>query len=83
MLILDIMDYLQKLRAPVECLQNRMQKIQNNLLEIRNIMTAWAKLPLFERKDGKKDAVLCLEERHDRINKRYSEIRVASEKIHL
>lgn len=79
---LDILTYLQELRKPVECLQGRMNKIQNNLQEIRNIMSAWAKLPLFERKDGKKDTVLCLDERIERKNKRYTEIEAAAVKVH-
>lgn len=79
---LNILEYLQELRKPVECLQGRMQKIQNNLQEIRDIMSAWAKLPLFERKDSKKDTVLCLEERYERKSKRYSEIEVAATKVH-
>lgn len=45
-------------------------------------MSAWAKLPLFERKDGKKDTVLCLDERIERKNKRYSEIEAAATKVH-
>lgn len=76
------MEYLKELRKPVECLQGRIQKIQNNLQEIRAIMSAWAKLPLFERKDGKKDTVLCLEERVERKNKRYTEIKAAALKVH-
>lgn len=76
------MDYLQELRKPVERLQARMQKTQANLLQIRTVMSAWTKIPLFERKDSKKDAVLCLDERSDRITKRYADIREASKTVH-
>lgn len=55
-----------------------MQKTQFNLNEIRRLTSAWAKYPLFERKDGKKDTVLCLNERGNRVNKRYAEIGGAS-----
>ncbi|XP_037924668.1 dynein beta chain, ciliary isoform X3 [Hermetia illucens] len=79
----DITSYLQKLREPVASLQERMNHTQNNLNEIRHIMSSWTKIPLFERKDGKKDAVLCLEERNDRITKRYADIENASQKIHM
>lgn len=79
--VLDITEYLEKLRIPVQNLQQRMQNIQGNLSEIRDIMSLWAKQPLFERKDGKKDAVLCLDEKSDRIGKRYAEIKAVSEKI--
>lgn len=72
---------MEKLQIPVQNLQQRMQNIQGNLSEIRDIMSLWAKQPLFERKDGKKDAVLCLDEKTDRIGKRYAEIKAVSEKI--
>ncbi|KAM7360514.1 dynein heavy chain at 93AB isoform 2-T2 [Cochliomyia hominivorax] len=78
----DIMTYLQKLREPVAALQNRMNHTQGNLRQIHNIMSVWIKHPLFERKDGKKDAVLCIDERPDRTAKRYAEIQAASDEIH-
>ncbi|TMW50187.1 hypothetical protein DOY81_004746 [Sarcophaga bullata] len=78
----DIMTYLEELRKPVAALQNRMDHTQGNLRQIRNIMSAWIKQPLFERKDGKKDTVLCIDERPDRTGKRYAEITAASDEIH-
>ncbi|XP_065078949.1 dynein beta chain, ciliary [Ochlerotatus camptorhynchus] len=77
-----ITEYMIKIRNPVEQLQGRMQNIQNNLKEIRTIMSSWAKAPLFERKDSKKDTVLCLEERNDRKSKRYGELEAAAIKVH-
>ena len=41
----------------------------------------FARQPLFERREGKKDGVLCLEERDERITKRYSDIKKASDQI--
>lgn len=79
---LDVMEYLMKLREPVERLQVRMQKTQHNLSEIKRITSTWVKQPLFERKDGKKDSVLCLSERPNRVAKRYSEIESASNTVH-
>lgn len=76
------MEYLVELRKPVEQLQIRMQRTQKNVNEIRAVMSAWAKVPLFERKDGKKDAVLCLDERIDRITKRYADIENAAKMVH-
>lgn len=76
------MTYLQKLRQPVAALQNRMDHTQGNLRKIHDIMSVWIKHPLFERKDGKKDAVLCIDERPDRTAKRYAEIIAASDDIH-
>lgn len=76
------MEYLKNLRDPVERLQQRMQKTQFNLSEIKRITSTWVKQPLFERKDGKKDSVLCLNERSNRVAKRYSEIEIASNTVH-
>lgn len=76
------MDYLLDLRKPVERLQARMHKTHENLNEIKTIMSSWIKMPLFERRDGKKDSVLCLDERADRITKRYADIESASQVVH-
>ncbi len=45
-------------------------------------MATWSKLPLFERKEGKKETLLNLEDREDRLKKRYGEIAEAGAKIH-
>lgn len=76
------MDYLIELRNPVQNLQTRVRHTQNNLQTIKNLMISWTKVPLFERKDGKKDTVLSLDERYDRITKRYNDIESAAVKIH-
>lgn len=70
------------LREPVERLQIRMQQTQCNLNEIKATMSAWTKTPLFERKDSKKDSVLCMEERNDRIARRYAEMEANSKMVH-
>lgn len=80
-LLTDIMEYLKKLRYPIECLQQRMQKVQNNLYEMKAVLGVWDKLPLFERKESKKDTVFCLDERVDRITRRYAEIEHASVRV--
>lgn len=82
MLWLDITTYLEKLRKPVAALQVRINHTQRNLEEIRLIMTTWSKQPLFERRDGKKDTLLQMEERLDRTAKRYADIQRVSNKIH-
>lgn len=76
------MSYLEKLRNPVAALRNRMNHTQENLRQIRKIMEVWAKQPLFERRDCKKDSVLSIDERPDRTAKRYAEIQAASVEIH-
>lgn len=70
-----------KLHTLVGNLQQHLQKSQENLAEIKNILVPFARQPLFERKDGKKDTVLCIEEREERIAKRYGDILKTSENI--
>lgn len=70
-------------REPVECLYSRIVQIQGNLNEVKDVMTSWAKQPLFVRKDGRKDTTLCIEEREERTTKRYTEMIEVAERIHL
>lgn len=63
-------------------MHERMRKVQKNLSDIRSIMTSWAKAPLFVRKDGKKDTVLCIEERAERTKTRYNEIENVAKRVH-
>lgn len=78
----DISDYMRDFRAPVECLYSRVAQIQGNLDEVKQVMTSWAKAPLFVRKDGRKDTTLCIEEREERTKKRYHEMREVAVRIH-
>jgi dynein heavy chain len=78
----NITEFMQDLRAPVECLHLRIVQIQTNFNEIRDVMTTWAKAPLFIRKDGRKDATLCVEEREERTKKRYGEMNHVAIRIH-
>lgn len=80
-LFLDISDYMQDFRAPVECLYSRIVQIQGNLDEVKQVMTSWAQAPLFVRKDGKKDTTLCIDEREERTKKRYTEMRQVAARI--
>lgn len=73
---------MEDFRAPVECLYSRIVQIQANFTEIKDIMTMWAKNPLFVRKDNKKDTTLCVEERVERTTKRYDEMRHVAVRVH-
>lgn len=70
-----------KLHELIGILQQHLQKSQENLTEIRNSLIPFARQPLFERQDGKKDTVLSIDEKEDKINKRYQEISETIEKI--
>lgn len=67
-------DFMTKLHTLVGNLQQHLQKSQDNIGEIKNVLIPYARKPLFERKDGRRDTVLCVEEREERTAKRYSEM---------
>ncbi|KAK6170907.1 hypothetical protein SNE40_019193 [Patella caerulea] len=77
-----VWEYIDETRERVHNLETRVQKAKNNVEEIQKIMTTWSKVSLFERKEDKHDSLLHLDDRQDRLNKRYNEIKQAGEKIH-
>lgn len=70
-----------KLHALVGNLQQHLQKSQDNINEIKNILKPYARKPLFERKDGRRDTVLCVDERGERTVKRYAEMKNIAKQI--
>ncbi|KAG7491786.1 hypothetical protein MATL_G00007500 [Megalops atlanticus] len=76
-----IWDYIQQVRDAVHDLESRLQKTKDNVDEIQNIMKMWVS-PIFERKEGKKDTLLNLEDRSERLEKRYNHIRDSGDRIH-
>lgn len=65
----------------VHDLEQRIQKAKNNVEEIQTTMQSWVS-PIFERKDGKRESLLSLEDCQDRLERRYSTIRESGQKIH-
>ncbi|KGL72843.1 Dynein heavy chain 9, axonemal, partial [Tinamus guttatus] len=65
----------------VHSLEQRMQKAKDNVEEIQTIIRSWVS-PVFERKDGKKESLLSLEDCQDRLEKRYSLIQESGLRIH-
>lgn len=67
----------------VHDLEQRVQKTKDNVEMIHKLMQTWLKMPLFERKkEGKTDHMLNLDDRNERITKRYNEIQEVGKKIH-
>ena len=77
-----VWEYIQQTRDQVHDLEKRVQKAKDNVETMKKIMQEWSKQPLFERKELKKESLLALDDRQDRLHKRYAEITVAGEKIH-
>ena len=79
----DAWGYIEETRDIVHDLEQRVQKAKDNVEAITKLMQTWNKLPLFERKkEGKTDHTLNLDDRSDRLNKRYNEIKEVGNKIH-
>ncbi|KAL3274197.1 hypothetical protein HHI36_015613 [Cryptolaemus montrouzieri] len=77
----DIWDYMVNLHGLVENLQSHLEKSKTNLEEIRNALIPYARQPLFERRDGRKDTCLHIESREERVAKRFSEIKQEGDRI--
>jgi hypothetical protein len=67
----DLWDYIEQLHRLVHSLEACVQLTQDNLEQIRNIMSVWSKVALFERLDGKKETLLCIEDRAEHVQRRY------------
>lgn len=65
----------------VHDLERRIQKAKDNIEEIKSIMRSWVS-PIFERKDGKRETVLSLDDRPERLEKRYDLIKESGLRIH-
>ncbi|KAH1023596.1 hypothetical protein HUJ04_012770 [Dendroctonus ponderosae] len=77
----DLWDYIINLHNLVKRLQDNLAKCQANLSDIKAALIPFARKPLFERKDGKKDEFLCLDDKEIRKMRRHSEINQATETI--
>uniref|UniRef100_A0AAR2IP24 Dynein heavy chain 9, axonemal n=1 Tax=Pygocentrus nattereri TaxID=42514 RepID=A0AAR2IP24_PYGNA len=77
-----IWEYIQDVREAVHDLEKRLQRTKDNVDEIQSIMKMWAN-PIFERKEGKKDSLLSLEDKMERLERTYSQIHTSGSKIHL
>ncbi|CAH1986860.1 unnamed protein product [Acanthoscelides obtectus] len=77
----DIWTYLTDLHLLIGNLHNNLQKCQDNLQAIKNILVPFARHPLFERKDGKKDGFLDIQNKEEILNKRKTDLMNASVEV--
>ncbi|XP_066468990.1 dynein axonemal heavy chain 9 [Tiliqua scincoides] len=75
-------DRVSQMVGSVRDLEQRIQKTKDNVEEIQNIMKSWV-LPIFERKDGKRESLLYLDDRRERLDKHYRLITESGHKIHF
>ncbi|KAG8446024.1 hypothetical protein GDO86_013774 [Hymenochirus boettgeri] len=76
-----VWEYIQEVRDSVHDLEKRVQMARDNVDSIQSIMKTWV-LPLFERKDGRKDTLLSLDDRAEHLEKRYNLFKESGFKLH-
>uniref|UniRef100_A0A1I8JH23 DHC_N2 domain-containing protein n=1 Tax=Macrostomum lignano TaxID=282301 RepID=A0A1I8JH23_9PLAT len=74
--------YIQEVKDAVHDLQKRVVQAKDNVEKIVKLMSTWHKVPLFERKEGKHETLLNLDDRKDRLEKRKNEISEQGQQIH-
>ena len=67
----DVWSYIQQIRTLVEDLQGRILKAQLNVEKIHNLINTWSLIPLFERKDCKKENLIFLDDHYERVARRW------------
>ena len=77
-----IREYILETRDQVHDLESRVQKSKDNVEQVQKEMTTLTKHPLFERREGKNESLLQLEDREDRLRKRYDDITKVGETLH-
>lgn len=80
-LLKGLWDHISEVTDSVHDLERRIQKAKDNTEEIQNIMRSWVS-PIFERKDGKRESLFSLDDRHESLEKRYKLIKESGFKIH-
>lgn len=62
-------------------LYNRVLRAQQNVRTMVANIEVWSREPLYERKDGKREMILGLDDRTERVNKRYELIAATNEEV--
>lgn len=69
---------IEELHMKTKQLIDRVMSAQKNVNQLTADIESWSELPLFERKDGKKENLLGIEDRVERAQKRYEQIKLTS-----
>lgn len=70
-----------KIYDQVKQLSERVKQSQKNINGLMTNIDLWSLQPLYERKDNKKENLICLDDKNDRVNKRYQQITASSDEI--
>lgn len=74
--------FISTTRDLVQDLVCRVSRAKENCNTIQSVMKGWSKQPMFCRKDNKKGTLIQLEDREDRVNKKYSSMKKDGDSIH-
>ncbi|XP_041102237.1 dynein heavy chain 11, axonemal-like [Polyodon spathula] len=75
-------EYVINMKDTVHDLERRVQRAKDNMETIQVMMSSWSEHALFSRKENKTDTLLSLEDKNDRVAKRYKLIQEGGEHIH-
>lgn len=70
----DCWDYIVQAKSVVYDLERRLQKSKDNITTMQQIMNSWAEQALFSRKENKKESLINLEDKNERLSKKYKSI---------
>uniref|UniRef100_A0A5F8GSV7 Dynein axonemal heavy chain 11 n=1 Tax=Monodelphis domestica TaxID=13616 RepID=A0A5F8GSV7_MONDO len=78
----DSWDSMEKVKAEVFELQQRVEQTQENVRLIQQIMKTWTERTLFSRRDHRRDAFFSLEGKGDMFTRKYRWIQEDGHRIH-
>ncbi|KAL7641749.1 UNVERIFIED_CONTAM: hypothetical protein RMT77_007623 [Armadillidium vulgare] len=76
-----IWEYIENLRDKVCNLEERVSKAQNNVTKLNEVISTWASKLVFQRMDGKKDTLLNLNNKEEKLQKIYDDIKKDGESV--
>ncbi|XP_047143157.1 dynein beta chain, ciliary isoform X1 [Hydra vulgaris] len=76
-----IWEYIDQSRDMVHQLEQNVQSAKSNVAVIKTLMSKWSLAPLYDRKDGKKDGLLYIEDKPLVLKKRYDFIKETGDQI--
>lgn len=78
----DCWNFIRTVKDLVYDLACRVGKAKENCEAIQSMMKGWSKQVMFCRKDNKKGSLIQLEDREERVNKKYSSMKTDGDSIH-
>lgn len=74
-------DTIETVHEKMKLLYDRVLHAQKNVNTLITNIEVWSHEPLYERKDGKRESILGLDDRQERVNRRYELLAASAEEI--